>query len=74
MTKIRRELEMEAYSQRLYALEAQQKAEEVGYALEMLLNNRLMSFYTNTTSNNAKHEFLFGIVKNVPVDNIPEVL
>ena len=75
MTNTRRELEIEAHSQRLYALEAQQKAEDVGYALEMLLNNRLMSFYTSTTSsNNAKHEFLFGITKNAPVDDIPGVL
>ena len=75
MTQTRRELEIEAYSQRLYALEAQQKAEDVGYALEMLLNNRLQLFYTSSTSsNNAEHEFLFGIAKNAPVDDIPGVL
>jgi hypothetical protein len=74
MTQTRRELEIEAYSQRLYALEAQQKSEDVGYALEMLLNNRLKLFYTSTTSNNSKHEFLFGIAKNAPVDDIPGVL
>jgi hypothetical protein len=74
MTKTRRELEIEAYSQRLYALEAQQKAEDVGYALEMLLNSRLQLFYTCTIPNKAKHEFLFGIAKNAPVDDIPGVL
>ena len=74
MTKTRRELEIEAYSQRLYALEAQQKAEDVGYALEMLLNDRLQLFYTTSTADNTKHEFLFGIAKNAPVDDIPGVL
>lgn len=74
MAKTRRELEIEAYSQRLYALEAQQKAEDVGYALEMLLNNRLQLFYTSSTADNTKHEFLFGITKNAPVDDIPGVL
>jgi hypothetical protein len=74
MTKTRRELEIEANSQRIYAHEAQQKAEDVGYALEMVLNNRVKLFYTNTTSNNSKHEFLFGIAKNAPVDDIPGVL
>jgi hypothetical protein len=74
MAKTRRELEIEAYSQRLYALEAQQKAEDVGYALEMLLNDRLQLFYTTSTADNTKHEFLFGIAKNAPVDDIPGVL
>src|ERR1700679_3134824 len=74
MTQTRRELEIEAYSQRLYALEAQQKAEDVGYALEMLLTNRLQLFYTSSTADNTKHEFLFGIAKNAPVDDIPGVL
>ncbi len=74
MAKTRRELEIEAYSQRLYALEAQQKAEDVGYALEMLLNDRLQLFYTTFTADNTKHEFLFGIAKNAPVDDIPGVL
>lgn len=74
MTQTRRELEIEVYSQRLYALEAQQKAEDVGYALEMLLNNRLQLFYTSSTADNTKHEFLFGIAKNAPVDDIPGVL
>jgi hypothetical protein len=74
MTKTRRELEIEAYSQRLYALEAQQKAEDVGYALEMLLNNRLQLFYTTSTADNTKHEFLFGVAMNAPVDDIPGVL
>lgn len=74
MTKTRRELELEAYSQRLYAHETRQKAEDVGYALEMLLNNRLQLFCASTTSNEARHEFLFGIAKNAPVDDIPGVL
>jgi hypothetical protein len=74
MAKTRRELEIEAYSQRLYALEAQQKAEDVGYALEMLLNDRLQLFYTTSTADNTKHEFLFGIAKNAPIDDIPGVL
>jgi len=74
MAKTRRELEIEAYSQRLYALEAQQKAEDVGYALEMLLNDRLQLFYTTSTADNTKHEFLFGIAKNAPVDDIPGAL
>ena len=74
MAKTRRELEIEAYSQRLYALEAQQKAQDVGYALEMLLNDRLQLFYTTSTADNTKHEFLFGIAKNAPVDDIPGVL
>jgi hypothetical protein len=74
MTKTRRELEIEAHNQRLYVHQARQKAEDVGYALEMVLNNRIELFYTSTTSNHAKHEFLFGIAKNAPVDDIPGVL
>ena len=66
----RRELELEEYRQRLFAHEAQQKADDVGRALELLLNDQFQPFYTNRTSDNGKHEFLFGIAKSVPIDDI----
>ena len=70
MAMNRRELELEGYRQRLFAHEAQQKADDVGRALELLLNDQFEPFYTNTTSDNGKHEFLFGIAKHVPIDDI----
>ena len=50
MSMTRRELEIEAYSQKLFAEEAEQKAEDLGYALELLLNDRFKLFYAATTS------------------------
>jgi hypothetical protein len=66
----RRELEIEAYSQKLFAKEAEQKAEDVGYALELLLNQRFKLFHTATTSDKGTHEFLMGIARNVPINDI----
>jgi hypothetical protein len=66
----RRELKIEAYSQKLFAKEAEQKAEDVGYALELLLNQRFKLFHTATTSDKGTHEFLIGIARNVPINDI----
>jgi len=70
MAMTRRELEPEGYRQRLFAHEAQQRADDAGRALELLLNDQFEPFYTITTSDNGKHEFLFGIAKHVPIDDI----
>jgi hypothetical protein len=66
----RRELEIAAYSQKLFAEEAEQKAEDLGYALELLLNDRFKLFYAATTSDKGTHEFLMGIARNVPIKDI----
>jgi hypothetical protein len=66
----RRELEIEAYSQKLFAEEAEQKAEDLGYALELLLNDRFKLFHTATTSDKSTHEFLMGIARNIPINDI----
>jgi hypothetical protein len=68
--RTRRELEIEAYSQKLFAEEAEQKAEDVGHALELLLNDRFKLFHTVTTSDGGTHEFLMGIARNVPINDI----
>jgi hypothetical protein len=70
MPMTRRELEIEAYSQKLFAEEAEQRAEDLGYALELLLNNRFKLFYSATTSDKGTHEFLMGIARNVPINDI----
>ncbi len=70
MSMTRRDLEIEAHSQKLVAKEAEQKAEDAGYALELLLNNRFKLFHTATTSDRAAHEFLMGIASNVPINDI----
>jgi hypothetical protein len=57
MPMTRRELEIEAYSQKHFAEEAEQKAEDVGYALELLLNQRFRLFHTATTSDRGKTNF-----------------
>jgi|SRR5882757_9438082 len=72
MTK--RDVEMQAYRQKFLAQEAQQKAEDVGYALELLLNDRFRPFHTSTTSDRGKHEFLIGVVKNLPINDISRLV
>jgi hypothetical protein len=69
MSMTRRELEIEAYNQKLLAQEAEQKADDAGYALELLLNDRFKLFHTATTSDKGAHEFLMGIAKNVPIND-----
>jgi hypothetical protein len=66
----RRELEIEAYSQKVFAEQAEQKAEDVGGALNLLLNGGFRTFHTTTTRDTAVHEFMVGIAKNVPVSDI----
>jgi hypothetical protein len=70
MPMTRRGLEIEAHRQKLLAEEAEQKAEDVGYALELLLNNRFKLFHTATTSDKGTHEFLMGIARNAPINDI----
>jgi hypothetical protein len=65
----RRELEIEAYNQKLFAKEAEQKAEDAGYALELLLNDKFKLFHTATTSDKGAHVFLVGIARNVPIND-----
>jgi hypothetical protein len=66
----RRELEIEAYSQKVFAEQAEQKAEDVGGALNLLLNGGFRTFHRTTTRDTAVHEFMVGIAKNVPVSDI----
>ena len=70
MAMTRRELEIEAYNQKIFAKEAEQKAEDAGYALELLLNDRFKLFHTATTADRGTHEFLMGIARNVPINDI----
>ena len=70
MLMTRRELEIEAYNQKLFAKEAEQKADDAGYALELLLNDRFKLFHAATTSDKGAHEFLVGVAKNVPINDI----
>jgi hypothetical protein len=70
MSRTKRELEIEAYSQKLFAEGAEQKAEDVGHALELLLNDRFKPFRTAITSDRGTHEFLMGSARNVPINNI----
>ncbi len=70
MTQTRRELEFEMCNQRLTIQKAEQKADDAGYALELLLNNGFNPFYSSTTSDGERHEFLIGVVRNIPIDDI----
>jgi hypothetical protein len=65
----RREREIAAYNQRFLANEAEQKAEDLGYAIELLLNDKFKIFHTAITSEKGVHEFLMGIARNVPIND-----
>ena len=67
MTQTRRELEIEMYNS---IQKAEQKADDAGYALELLLNNGFNLFYSDTTSDDEKHEFLVGVARDIPIDDI----
>ena len=54
-------LEMVAYDQMVLAREAEQKAEDLGDALDLLLNGGFERFHTARTSDGATHEFLSGL-------------
>jgi hypothetical protein len=65
----RREREIAAYNQRFLAKEAEQKAEDLGYAIELLLNDKFKIFHTAITCDKGVHEFLMGIARNVPIND-----
>jgi hypothetical protein len=69
----RRELEIATYNDRFHAREAEQKADDLGYAIELLLNDRFKPFYSGITTDNGAHEFLIGIVQNVPISDISRI-
>ena len=74
MPMTRRELEIAAYNQRFLAKEAEQKAEDLGYAIELLLNDKFMLFHTAITSDKGVHQFLMGIARNVPINDISRLV
>ena len=70
----RRELEITAHHQRVLAKEAEQKAEDLGYAIELLLNDKFNLFHTAMTSDKGVHQFLMGIARNVPISDISRLV
>ena len=63
-------LEIAAYDQMVLAREAEQRAEDLGYALDLLLNDRFERFHTAQTPDGATHDFLSGLADLVPVVSI----
>jgi hypothetical protein len=65
MTK--RELEIRVYNQRVATRQAEQKAADVGYALDLFLNGKFRRFHKTITSDGATQEFLLGIATDALV-------
>jgi hypothetical protein len=74
MPMTRRELKITPYNQGFLAKEAEQKAEDLGYAIELLLKDKFKLFHTAITSDKGVHEFLMGIARNVPINDISRLV
>jgi hypothetical protein len=51
------------------AQRAEQKASDTTHTLNLLLNGSFNTLHTGLTEDGAVHEFLLGVVRNVPVTN-----
>lgn len=60
-------LEIAAYDQMVLAREAEQKAEDLGYAFNLLLNDGFEKFHIAQTPDGATHEFLSELVPVVSI-------
>ena len=67
MSVTKRELEIAAHNQMFRAQRAEQKAADTSHALNLLLNGSFNALHTGLTEDGAVHEFLLGVVRNVPV-------
>jgi hypothetical protein len=67
MSVTKRELEIAAHNQMFRAQRAEQKAADISHALNLLLNGSFDALHTGLTEDGAVHEFLIGVVRNVPV-------
>jgi hypothetical protein len=70
MAVTKRELEIAAHNQMFRAQRAEQKAVDTSHALNLLLNGSFDTLHTGLTEDGAVHEFLLGVVRNVPVTNL----
>ena len=61
-----RDLEYAAKAQFVRAQKAEQKAEDIQHALNLMLNLGFERFHTALTMNGAVHEFELGTVRNLP--------
>ncbi len=62
-----RDLEHAAQVQFVRAQKAEQKAEDIQHALNLMLNLGFERFHTALTMDGAVHEFEFGTVRNLPI-------
>ncbi len=69
MADTKRDLEVAAHNQMFRAQRAEQKAADTSHALNLLLNGSFTILHTGLTLDGAVHEFLLGIVRNVPVSS-----
>ena len=67
MSVTKRELEIAAHNQMFRAQRAEQKAADTSHALNLLLNDSFNVLHIGLTEDGAVHEFLLGVVRNVPV-------
>jgi hypothetical protein len=67
MAGTKRDLEVAAHNQMFRAQRAEQKAADTSHALNLLLNGSFTVLHSGMTQDGAVHEFLLGIVRNVPV-------
>ena len=67
MSVTKRELEVAAHNHMFRAQRAEQKAADTSHALNLLLNGSFHALHTGLTEDGAVHEFLLGVVRNVPV-------
>ena len=61
-----RDLEYAAKAQFVRAQKAEQKAEDIQHALNLMLNLGFELFHTALTMDGAVHEFELGTVRNIP--------
>jgi len=67
MSVTKKGLEIAAQNQMFRAQRAEQKATDTSHALNLLLNGSFDGLHTGLTEDGAVHEFLIGVVRNVPV-------
>ena len=65
-----REIEHAAQVQFVRAQKAEQKAEDIQHALNLVLNLGLERFHTSRTMDGAVHEFELGTVRNLPTSGV----
>ena len=67
-----REIDHAAQVQFVHAQKAEQKAEDIQHALNLMLNLGFERFHTARTMEGAVHEFDLGTVRNLPASDVSD--